>query len=126
MLMLIKNPFTMKKLLFLACLLTVGFMSAQDLKPSYEIEGEMVKVTYHFEDGTIYKQGFFKDKKLTGTWTEFNKEGDVVAIAHYKKGKKVGTWFQWSKDGLRQINFENSKIASVNSWKENERVASNK
>lgn len=116
----------MKKLMILVFMLSVAFAQAQETTPTYEVEGDMVKATYYFENGAIHKQGYFKDKKLTGKWTQYNKKGDIIAVGHYKKGKKVGTWFQWTKDALRQINYENSTVASVNIWKENTKVASNK
>lgn len=116
----------MKKLLILVCILSVSLMQAQDNKqPTYEISGDLVKATYYYEDGSIEKQGYFKDKKLTGEWTQFDKKGNKIAIGHYKEGKKVGKWFMWSKDLLTEINYKNNTIASVNTWKQDTRVAIN-
>lgn len=115
----------MKKLLFIACILSVGLMQAQDKQPTYERSGDLVKATYYYEDGSIEKQGYFKNKKLTGEWTQFDKKGNKVAIGHYKDGKKVGKWFIWNKDLLTEINYENNVIASVNTWKQDTRVAVN-
>lgn len=116
----------MKKLLLLVCILSVGLMQAQDKKqPTYEISGDLVKATYYYEDGSIEKQGYFKNKKLTGEWTQFDKEGNKIAIGHYKDGKKVGKWFMWKKDLLTEINYKNNIIASVNTWKQDTRVAIN-
>ncbi|MFD2567154.1 toxin-antitoxin system YwqK family antitoxin [Pseudotenacibaculum haliotis] len=116
----------MKKLLAIACLLAVSLVQAQDKEPTYEAVGDLVKATYYYEDGTVHKQGFFKDLKLTGQWTEFDKQGNKIAVGYYKGGKKVGTWFQWKKNILRQINYENNVIASVSTWKEDTKVAVNK
>ena len=116
----------MKKILFIACLF-VGLMAqAQDQKPTYKVVGDMVKATYYHEDGAVFRQGFFKDGKLTGQWTEFDQKGNKVAIGYYKKGKKVGTWFQWKGNTLRQINYDNNTIASVSTWREDTKVAVNK
>ncbi len=113
----------MKKLIAIVCLLAVSFVQAQVKQPNYEVSGDLVKATYYYEDGKIHKQGFFKDKLVTGTWTEFDKKGNKLAIAHYDMGKKIGTWFQWKGNLLRQINFENNIIVSVSTWKEDTKLA---
>lgn len=113
----------MKKLIVLACLLTFGLTQAQKVKPTYEKAGDLVKVTYFYDNGTVKEQGFFKNKKLAGTWTAFDVKGNKTVIAHYKNGKKVGKWFMWSKEGLREINYEKNVIASVQTWKEDTKIA---
>lgn len=113
----------MKKLIIAVCMLSVSFMQAQDVKPKYEVEGDLVKATYFYKDGTIKEQGFFKDKKLTGTWTSFDKKGNKVTIGHYEAGKKVGKWFMWKEDGLKEIDFKDNAIASVQTWKEETKMA---
>ncbi len=123
---LIKTLNTMKKLLAIAFLLSVMLVSAQEKEPTFEAVGDQVKATYYFADGTIHKQGFFKDKKLTGEWTQFDKKGNKVAVGFYKEGKKEGTWFQWNNNKLRQINYDNNVIASVSIWKEDTKLAFNK
>lgn len=109
----------MKKLVIIACLLSASIIYAQDVEPKYERVGDLVKVTFFYKNGKIKEQGFYKDKKLTGTWTTFDKKGNKTAIAHYEKGKKVGKWFMWKNDGLKEINYKNNTVASVQYWKEN-------
>lgn len=116
----------MKKLVFTVCLLVAMTMQAQEMKPSFEKVGDEVKATYYYEDGTIFRQGFFKDQKLSGKWTEFDRKGNKVTVGYYKKGMKVGTWFHWRGDILRQVNYENNAIASVSTWREDTKVAVNK
>lgn len=116
----------MKKLLAIAFLLSFSLVQAQDKQPKYEAVGDLVKATYYYADGTVKKEGFFKNKKLTGKWTQFDTKGNKTVVGYYKQGKKVGTWFQWKKHTLRQINYDNNVIASVNTWKEEGKVAVNK
>ena len=117
----------MKKLVVFLFALVVGIAQAQDkVEPKFEKEGDLVKATYYYEDGTISQQGFFKDKKLTGMWTKFDKKGNKVAIGFYKEGKKVGKWFQWHKSSLREITYQANAIEKVSVWKEDTRIASNK
>lgn len=115
----------MKKLLAIALLLSFSLVQAQEKEPRYEAVGDLVKATYYFADGSIHKQGFFKDKKLTGQWTEFDQKGNKVAVGFYKEGQKTGTWFQWNRNLLRQVNYENNVIASISHWKEDTGLAIN-
>ena len=116
----------MKKIVLLIAFLVsvVGF--SQEKKTVYEKSGNLVKATYYNVAGEISVQGFFKDKKLTGEWVSFDASGKKKQIAHYKEGKKVGKWFIWGKDSLKEINYENNVIVSINDWKiESTRLAIN-
>jgi len=115
----------MKKI-FTICMLgiaTIGF--SQENKPTFKAEGELVKATYYYEDGSVKTQGFFKDKKLTGEWVRFDKAGNKTQLAYYESGKKVGKWFIWSDEALKEINYKDNAIASVNVCKPESRVALN-
>lgn len=102
---------------------TIGY--AQEKQPTYTADGDLVKATYYYEDGSIKTQGFFKDKKLTGEWVRFDKNGNKSQLAYYKSGKKVGKWFVWDKSSLKEINYENNVVAYVNVWKAESAVATN-
>jgi antitoxin component YwqK of YwqJK toxin-antitoxin module len=116
----------MKKLVLIVCLFAFSVMQAQEVKPKYEAVGDKVKATYYYADGSIHKQGFFKNEKLTGKWTEFDQKGNTVMIAYYKKGKKTGKWLQWKEGKFRQISYDNNKIVSVGKWTADaSRLASN-
>lgn len=116
----------MKKVLLITFFFTFSMIYAQEVKPTFEKVGEKVKATYYYEDGSVYRQGFFKNKKLTGKWTEFDKTGNTVSIAYYKKGKKTGNWLQWKDGKFRQISYDNNNIVAVGKWTDsNTRVASN-
>lgn len=97
----------------------------QEKKPTFKAEKDLVKATYYYEDGSIKTQGYFKDKKLTGQWVNFDKSGNKTQVGHYKNGKKVGKWFIWGKDSLKEINYEDNVIASVNVWKPESKIALN-
>jgi antitoxin component YwqK of YwqJK toxin-antitoxin module len=115
----------MKKSLIYALffIATIGF--AQENNPTYEKSGDLVKATYYHDNGLVSVQGFFKDKKLTGTWTSFNTAGNKTQIAYYEAGKKVGKWFIWGKESLKEINYSNNILVSVNHWKSESSVAVN-
>lgn len=113
----------MKKLIIAVCILSVSLLQAQETEPKFEKEGDLVKVTYFYKDGKVKEQGFFKDKKLTGTWISFDTKGNKNTIAHYESGKKVGKWFMWKEDGLKEISYKGNSIASVQTWKEETKIA---
>ena len=123
--MLILKETVMKKIIAI-CILTLATMGyAQENQPTYKAEGDLVKATYYFEDGSVKTQGFFKDKKLTGEWVRFDKAGNKTQLAYYKNGKKIGTWFVWTKASLKEINYVDNSVASVNVWKAESNVALN-
>ena len=94
---------------------TIGF--SQNNEPTFKAENDLVKATYYYNDGSIKTQGYFKNKKLTGEWVRFDKIGNKTQLAYYSDGKKVGKWFVWTDESLKEINYNNNVIASVNVWK---------
>jgi antitoxin component YwqK of YwqJK toxin-antitoxin module len=115
----------MKKILT-TVMLSLGIVAfAQEKQPTFKAEGDLVKATYYYADGSIKRQGFFKNKKLTGEWVRFDKSGNKTQLAYYNNGKKVGKWFIWTKQTLKEINYENNSIASVNVWEPKSKVAVN-
>tara|TARA_B110000240_G_C13336622_1_gene383654 strand:- start:347 stop:697 length:351 start_codon:yes stop_codon:yes gene_type:complete len=116
----------MRKILIIAifCIAAIGY--SQDIEPTFQAEGDLVKATYYYEDGAVSTEGFFKDKKLTGKWVRFDKQGNKTQIAFYKEGKKTGKWFFWNEGFLKEISYNNNKIESVNLWKSESKVAINR
>ncbi len=116
----------MKKAIILAILFISSIGFSQDKATNYEKEGDLVKATYFYDNGDVKVQGYFKDKKLTGTWKSFDKQGNKTQMAQYNEGKKVGKWFVWGKDSLKEITYMNNAIVSVNDWKSESRLAYNR
>lgn len=121
----------MKKLLAIFVLFSAFALNAQDseknIAPTYEKEGSLVKVTMYYSTGEVKEQGFYDaNKKLTGKWEQFSKEGKSITIANYYNGKKVGKWFVWKGDNLLEVDYNtSSQIASVNEWKGESTIADN-
>lgn len=125
----------MKKIAIILMVFCVALVSAQNdngevsLKEGnkqYKAKGDLVEVTIYHDNGEIEQHGFFKDKKLHGTWQFFNNEGKKLAVANYNQGKKTGKWLFWNNDTLKEVDYVNQKIASVNEWTEKTLVVSNK
>ncbi|MGB8375786.1 MAG: nicotinic acid mononucleotide adenyltransferase, partial [Salegentibacter sp.] len=81
--------------------------------------------TFYYEDGSIRQEGTYKDGKLHGEWISYDQEGNKNAIAEYTNGEKTGKWFFWSGEKLSEVNYENSRIVSVNTWKSDGTLVSN-
>ena len=116
----------MKKLATLIIIFAGVIGYSQDIEPTFEAEGNLVKATYYFEDGSVSTQGYFLDKELTGEWTRFDREGNKTQIAYYDQGEKVGKWFVWGKNSLKEINYSNNTVVNVNLWKHESKLTASK
>ena len=101
-------------------------MQAQDVKPLYEKEGDLVKATFYHDNGNIAQLGNFQDGQLHGEWIMFDESGKKVAIGQYSLGMKTGKWFFWKGDLLQEVDYSDNRIVSVVNWNNGESVAINK
>ncbi len=92
-------------------------LMAQEAKPTFEKEGEMLKGTYFHANGEIAQTGYFMDGKLHGVWKMFDENGNKIATGTYTNGKKTGKWYFWKGEELSEVDFIDSKIASVTKLK---------
>lgn len=106
--------------------LFVSLISAQEIKPIFEQDGEQVKATYFHDNGKVAQTGSYVDGKLHGEWKMYNKEGKKIAMGRYVLGKKTGKWFFWEGEGLREVDYTDNKIANVIKWTDAESVVLNK
>ncbi|MGA9637235.1 toxin-antitoxin system YwqK family antitoxin [Flavobacterium sp.] len=107
----------MKKYIVITVLLVSGMLFSQNLQPKLEAVENSVKATYFHENGQIMQEGFYKNGKLQGEWTSYDRNGNKTAVANYDKGQKVGKWFFWNKSALNEVDYSNNRIASVTNWK---------
>ena len=115
----------MKKIVIVFLMLCTGFTYAQDKKePKLEKKGDLTLVIYYHDNGEVQQTGAFNsDGKLQGEWTSFDEEGNKVAVGTYEAGKKVGKWFFWQGDTLKEVDYKDSRVVSVNNWDSNSKVA---
>ncbi len=111
----------MKKIFMIIALVGgIFFSNAQEnVKNDYVKEGNLIKATLYYSNGEVSQKGFYtKQGKLQGDWTSFDQEGNKTAEAHYENGEKTGKWFFWQNDNiLKEVDYSNSKISTVNTWK---------
>ncbi|KAA1244217.1 toxin-antitoxin system YwqK family antitoxin [Aquimarina sp. RZ0] len=106
----------MRNLLLIAVFLFSGVALAQEVKPTFEKQGDEIKGTYFHDNGEIRQQGFYKDGKLHGEWKSYDTTGKKIAMGQYEYGVKIGKWFFWKGEELSEVNYTNNTIASVTTW----------
>lgn len=107
----------MRRILTIAAILFSGMMMAQELKPTLEKQGDLIKGTYYYENGEVRQQGFFnKAGKPHGEWKSYNRDGQKIAMGQYTNGIKTGKWFFWTDQKLSEVNFDDNAIVSATTW----------
>ena len=84
----------MKNLLLLTGFLLTLNLSAQEVTTYQELEDNLVKVVV-YNGEKIVQEGYVKKEnklwKNTGTWKQFNEEGEMTLKVKYKDGVRVET-----------------------------------
>lgn len=116
----------MKKIIVAIAILFSATVMAQDVKPTFEKQGNLIKGTFYFENGTVRQQGFYnKEGILHGEWKSYNTTGEKIAMGQYENGVKTGKWFFWSENKLSEVNYSENQIADVTTWTDKNNVVVN-
>ncbi len=116
----------MRNLVMMLAMMFSATIFAQEVKPTFEKQGDQIKGTFFYENGTIRQQGFYsKEGKLHGEWKSYDATGKKIAMGQYKNGVKTGKWFFWSADKLSEVNYSDNKIADVTTWSNKDNVVVN-
>ncbi len=119
----------MKKLILILVLAVIGSQGfAQETTNKQLVKkGDVIETKIFHENGIISQEGQYNlDGKLQGTWISYDLNGNKTAVAKYNNGEKVGTWFFYEGDVLHEVNYNNSRIAKVTTWKDSKtQVVSN-
>lgn len=105
-----------KALVILALLFAVQWGYSQEkVKKNFNAETNLVEATYYHENGMVSQEGTFNlNGELHGQWTSFNEAGDKTAMGQYENGLRTGTWLFWAGESVKEVEFSNNQIASVN------------
>lgn len=95
----------------------ISGLGAQEIQPKFEKQGDLIKGTFYYEDGSIRQEGTYKDRKLHGEWVSYDQNGKKNAIAQYREGVKMGKWFFWSADAMTEVHYDTNKIINVKGHK---------
>ena len=84
----------------------------------------LIEAVYYYEDGSVRQKGTFNlEGELHGNWVSYDANGEKLAMGSYLNGKKHGKWFFWNKEILKEVDYTQNEIASVQEWKEGTRLA---
>lgn len=108
----------MKNILIIAILLFTSISFAQKER-SLELnkETDLIDVVYYHDNGMVSQTGSYThDGKLQGDWLSYDVNGKKIVSAQYDHGKKVGKWFYWNGDTLKEVDYSDNAVASINEW----------
>ena len=115
----------MKKYILIALVFIGTAAYAQNSnEPKLEPKGDLTLVTYFYDNGAVQQEGAFnKNGALEGLWTSYDFKGDKLTQGNYSNGIKTGKWFFWTENSLKEVDFVDSKITSINEWKRKSELA---
>lgn len=106
-----------KVLLLFALLIGMVSFAQQERKLELNKDTNLIDVTYYHDNAVISQTGSYTtDGKLQGEWLSYDTEGKKSISANYDNGKKVGKWFYWTDKTLKEVDYTNNAIVSVNEW----------
>jgi antitoxin component YwqK of YwqJK toxin-antitoxin module len=114
-----------RKVLMLFALLfgTISF-AQQEKELKLNDDTNLIEVTFYHDNGVVSQTGSYTlNGKLHGEWLTFDTKGDKSVSAHYDNGKKVGKWFYWSDKTLKEVDYTNNAIVSVNEWQKDTKTS---
>jgi len=107
----------MKTMMIIAACLFGSLLFAQQSDVEYSKKGDLIQGTFYYENGVVSQEGTYKNGKLHGQWISYDRDGKKNTMAYYHKGKKVGKWIFWNDNEMREVDYDNNKIASVTTYK---------
>ena len=115
----------MKKYILIALVFIGTTVAAQNTnQPKLESKGTLIVATYFYDNGSVQQEGTFnKNGALEGLWTSYDFKGDKLTQGNYSNGIKTGKWFFWTENSLKEVDFVDSKITSVNEWNNKSELA---
>ncbi len=115
---------SMKKIALLVVMaFAVNVAMAQDCKKTclkkdtYVQNGDLIEATLYHDNGVVAQTGFYTlENKLQGEWISYDVDGNKTAVANYDNGNKVGTWKFYQGETIKEVSYEDSRIAEVKTW----------
>ena len=108
--------------------LLVGMVSFSQQERELKVNDNtnLIEATYYHDNGVISQTGSYTlDGKLHGVWLSFDTKGNKSVSASYDNGQKVGKWFYWADKTLKEVDYTNNAIVSINEWTDAEGLAAN-
>ncbi len=118
----------MRTLIVMALLLPALMVAQQEPRDvNYLDEEKLIEAVYYHDNGEVSQKGTFNlQGELHGTWISYDEAGNKVAMGNYENGRKNGKWFFWGAETLKEVDYDQNTIASVQEWKGASRLAVNR
>ena len=95
-------------------LITVVSFAQQKRDLKLNKDTNLIEVVYYHDNGVVSQTGTYTlDGKLQGVWLSFDTEGKKIVSANYDNGKKVGKWYYWTNGTVKEVDYSDNAIASV-------------
>ncbi|MGB5268898.1 toxin-antitoxin system YwqK family antitoxin [Eudoraea sp.] len=118
----------MKKIIILLVLAftTVLVYGQENKVQKLNKETNLIEVTDYHDNGIISQEGTFNLKgQLHGEWISYDTLGNKISQGSYENGDKSGKWLFWSNNTMKEVEYSNNQIASINGVKNSTRLAGN-
>ncbi len=104
---------------------TAVFVYGQDKKEQkFNDKTNLIEVTDYHDNGIISQEGTFNLKgQLHGEWISYDASGNKISQGSYTNGDKTGKWLFWSNNTMKEVEYSNNEIASINGVKNATRLA---
>ena len=109
----------MKKSILFSIAFLIAVVSFAQEKRDLKLNKDtnLIDVVYYHDNGVVSQTGAYTtDGKLHGEWLSYNTDGKKQVSANYDNGTKVGKWFFWKEATLKEVDYNNNRIASVSEW----------
>jgi len=114
-----------KAVIFMVMAFVTVLVYGQDKKvQKFNDETNLIEVTDYHDNGIISQEGTFNLKgELHGEWISYDALGNKISQGSYENGDKSGKWVFWSDDTMKEVEYSNNEIASINGIKNSTRLA---
>lgn len=111
-------------LMLFAFLIGMVSFAQQERELKLNKNTNLIDVIYYHDNGVVSQTGSYTlEGKLQGEWSSFDTEGTKSVAANYDNGKKVGKWFYWTDKTLKEVDYTNNAIVSINDWQKDAKTA---
>lgn len=111
-------------LMLFALLIGMFSFAQQERELKLNDTTNLIEVTYYHDNGVVSQTGAYTlDGKLQGEWLSFDTDGIKSVSANYDNGQKVGKWFYWTSKTLKEVDYTNNAIVSVNDWQKDSKTS---
>lgn len=118
----------MKKIIYTIALLLIAVYTygQQEKELTLNEDTGLIEAVYFHDNGVISQKGTFNlDRKLHGEWISYNEQGEKITQGMYEMGLRTGTWTFWHGDTIKEVEYANNAVASIDGKKSKTRVVKN-